>query len=156
VRVAGGEARVVGGADEEDAAFLRSYYARTESRNIKRAIIAAVGRIGGPANEQWLLALAKNKDEDTTLRRDALSRIKTESLTIDQLGQLFEALTERELRTAVVSQLASRDDPAAVDKLIEIVKSGTDPQVRRQAIAALARKNDPRTTKLLLELVEKP
>ena len=63
---------------------------------------------------------------------------------------------ERELRYAVVSQLASRDEPAAVDKLIEIAKSGTDPQVRRQAIAALARKNDPRTTKLLLDLVEKP
>ena len=74
----------------------------------------------------------------------------------DDLGKLFDALSERELRYAVVSQLAGRDDSAATDKLIEIARSGTDPQVRRQAISALARKKDPRTTKLLLELLEKP
>ena len=143
-------------ADEEDAAFLRGLYAKTDSRTVKSAIISAVARIGGPANEQWLLGIAKNRNEDTGLRREALSRLKTSSLSIDELSKLFDALPERELRYAVVSQLASRDDPAAVDKLIEIARSGTDPQVRRQAISALARKNDPRTTKLLLELVEKP
>jgi HEAT repeat protein len=147
-------ARSVG--DEEDAAFLRGVYAKTESRPVKSAIISAVGRIGGTTNEQWLLSIAKNPNEETALRREALSRIKTSALPISELSKLFDALPERELRYAVVNQLASRDDPAAVDKLIEIARSGTDPQVRRQAIAALARKNDPRTMKLLLELVEKP
>jgi len=142
--------------DEEDAAFLRGLYAKTDSRLIKSAVLSAVSRIGGPANDQWLLGIAKNREEDTGLRREALSRVKTSALSIDELGKLFDALPERELRAAVVNQLGSRDDPAAVDKLIEIAKSGTDPNVRRQAIAALARKNDPRTTKLLLELVEKP
>jgi len=144
------------GGDEEDATFLRGLYGKTDSRQIKSAILNAVSRIGGPTNDQWLLGIAKNREEDTGLRREALSRIKTSTLSIEELGKLFDALPERELRYAVVNQLASRDDPAAVDKLIEIAKSGTDPQVRRQAIAALARKNDPRTMKLLLELVEKP
>jgi HEAT repeat protein len=142
--------------DEEDAAFLRGLYTKTDSRTVKSAIVSAVARIGGSTNEQWLLGIAKNRNEETSLRREALSRIKTSSLSIEELGKLFDALPERELRYAVVNQLASRDDPAAVDKLIEIARSGTDPQVRRQAISALARKNDPRTTKLLLELVEKP
>ena len=75
---------------------------------------------------------------------------------MDDLGKLFDSLSERELRSAVVHQLAAREDAAAVDKLIEIAKSGTDPQIRREAISSLARKKDPRTTKLLLELVEKP
>jgi len=143
-------------SDEEDVTFLRGLYAKTDSRQIKSAILSAVGRIGGPANNQWLLGIAKDREEDTALRREALSRIKTSTLSIDELGKLFDALPERELRYAVVNQLASRDDSAAVDKLIEIARSGTDPQVRRQAIAALVRKNDPRTTKLLLDLVEKP
>jgi len=142
--------------DEEDAAFLRGLYAKTDSRLIKSAILSAVSRIGGAANDQWLLGIAKNREEDGGLRREALSRIRTSALSIDELSKLFDALPERELRSAVVNQLAGRDDSAAVDKLIEIAKSGTDPQVRRQAIAALARKNDPRTTKLLLDLVEKP
>jgi HEAT repeat protein len=146
--------RTVG--DEEDAAFLRGLYGKTDSRMVKAAILSSVARIGGSTNEQWLLGIAKNRTEETSLRKEAISRIKTSSLSIEELGKLFDALSERELRYAVVSQLASRDDPAAVDKLIEIARSGTDPQVRRQAIAALAQKKDPRTMKLLLELVEKP
>ena len=141
---------------EEDATFLKGLYGKSDSRSVKSAIISTVARIGGSTNDQWLLGIAKNKDEDSSLRREALSRIKTSSLPIDELIKLFDALPERELRYAVVSQLGNRDDPAAVDKLIEIVKSSTDPQVRRHALSVLSQKKDPRTTKLLLELVEKP
>jgi HEAT repeat protein len=142
--------------DEEDAAYLRNFYVKTDSRTVKSAIISSVARIGGTASDQWLLGLAKNRDEDIGLRREALARIRTSALSVDDLGKLFDALSERELRSAVVSQLANREEPAATDKLIEIARSGTDPVIRRQAISALARKKDPRTTKLLLDLVEKP
>jgi hypothetical protein len=144
------------GGDDEDAAYLRNMYAKTESPSVKVAIISAVARIGGTVNDQWVLGVARNRDEDMRLRREALSRLRTTSLSVDDLGKLFDSLSERELRTAVVYQLASRDDDAAVDKLIEIARSGTDPQVRREAISALTRKKDPRTTKLLLDLVERP
>lgn len=144
------------GASEEDAAYLRGLYPKTESRVVKAAIISGVARIGGPANDQWVLALARNKDEEMLMRREALSRLRSTTLSVDDLSRLFESLSERELRSAVLSQLGSREEPAATDKLIEIVRSGTDPQIRRQAINILSRKNDPRTTKLLLELVEKP
>ena len=142
--------------DEEDAAYLRTIYPKTDSRTVKSAIISSVARIGGTASNQWLLGLAKNRDEEIGLRREALARIRTSALPVDDLGKLFDALSERELRSAVVSQLANREEPAATDKLIEIARSGTDPVIRRQAISALARKKDPRTTKLLLDLVEKP
>lgn len=142
--------------DEEDAAYLRNFYGKTQSRDMKIQIISAVARMGGTTNDQWVLAIAKNRDEDMRLRREALSRLRSPTLTVDDLGKLFDSLSERELRSAVLQQLARRDEPAATDKLIEIAKSGTDPQIRREAISALARKNDPRTTKLLLDLVEKP
>jgi HEAT repeat protein len=144
------------GATEEDAAYLRGLYAKTDSRIVKAAIISGVSRIGGTANDQWVLAIARNKDEDMTMRREALSRLRSTTLSVDDLSKLFESLSERELRSAVLSQLGNREEPAATDKLLEIVRSGTDPQIRRQAINILSRKNDPRTTKLLLELVEKP
>jgi len=98
----------------------------------------------------------RNKDESVRSRREALSRLRAASLSVDDLGKLFDSLSERDLRSAVVNQLASREEPAALDKLIEIIKSGTDPQIRREAISALARRKDPRATKLLLDLVEKP
>ena len=142
--------------DEEDAAYLRSLYGKTESGTVKRAIIASLARMGGQTNEQWLLGIARNREEETSVRREVISRLRTSSLSVEDLGKLFDALSERELRSAVVNQLANRDEPAATDKLIEIARSGTDPQLRRMAISALTRKKDPRTTKLLLDLLEKP
>jgi HEAT repeat protein len=142
--------------DPEDAAYLRNLYGKTQSQAMKVQIVSAVARMGGPANDQWVMAIAKNRDEDMRLRREALSRLRSTTLTVDDLGKLFDSFSERDLRSAVLQQLARREEPAATDKLIEIAKSGTDPQLRREAISVLARKNDPRTTKLLLELVEKP
>jgi len=141
---------------EEDAQYLRNAYAKSSSRAVKSSIISAVARIGGRTNDQWLMGIVKNREEDMSLRREAISRLRPVSLPVDEIGRLFDALSERELRSGLVNQLASRDDAAATDKLIEIARSGTDPELRRMAIQALARKNDPRSTKLLLELVEKP
>ena len=145
-----------GGGDEEDAAWLRGLYDKTDSRAVKAAIISSVARIGGAPNDQWLMGIAKNKEEDTSLRREALSRLRTSTFSVEDLGKLFDALSERDLREAIISQLGSREEPAATDKLIEIARSGTDPHVRRSAIVALTRKKDPRATKLLLDLLEKP
>jgi HEAT repeat protein len=141
---------------EEDATYLRNAYSKARSRAVKSSIISAVGRIGGGANDQWLMGIARNRDEEMSLRREAISRLRPAALPVEEIGRLFDALAERELRGALVSQLAGRDDPAATDKLIEIARTGTDPELRRMAIQALARKNDPRSTKLLLEMVEKP
>jgi HEAT repeat protein len=150
-----GPGRRVVPENSEEAAYLRSLYGKSTSTSIKSSIISALARMGGATNEQFLLGIVKNREEETRLRRDALSRLRVSALSIDELGKLFEALSERDLRSAVIRQLATRQEPEALDKLIEIIKSGTDPQIRREAVAALARRDDPRATKLLLELVEK-
>ena len=151
-----GSGRPVVPENSEEAAYLRSLYGKSTSTSIKSSIISALGRMGGATNEQFLLGIVKNREEETRLRRDALSRLRVSALSIDELGKLFEALSERDLRSAVIRQLATREEPEALDKLVEIIKSGTDPQIRKEAVAALARRDDPRATKLLLELVEKP
>jgi HEAT repeat protein len=141
--------------EEEDAAFLRALYPRTDSRTIKSAIISVIGRTSGPANDQWLMGIVRNTNEDTSLRGEALSRMR--SLSIEDLGRLYESLSEREFRGAIVSQLASRDEPAATEKLIDIAKTSTDPRVRSRALQALTRrKDDAKAMAFLRELVEKP
>lgn len=141
--------------EEEDAAFLRTLYPKTDSRTIKSAIISVIGRTGGPANDQWLMGIVRNGSEDTSLRGEALSRMK--SLSIDDLGKLYESLSERDFRGAIVSQLASRDEPAATEKLIDIAKTSTDPRIRSRAMQALIRrKDDAKAVAFLKELVEKP
>ncbi len=142
------------GLEEEDAAFLRNLYPKTDSRTIKSTIISTLGRAGGSANDQWLMNLVKNTSEDSYLRREAISRIK--SLSVEDLGRLYDALSEREFRNTIVNQLASTDEPKATDKLIEIAKTSTDPSVRRQAVQALTRRKDAKAMAFIRELVEKP
>ncbi|MFN2315571.1 MAG: HEAT repeat domain-containing protein [Gemmatimonadales bacterium] len=140
---------------EEDAAFLRGLYPRESSRPVKDAIVSGLARMGGTANDQWLMSLVRNSNEEMRYRTSALSRMRTQRFPIADLTQLYESVSDRTLRSAIISTLGSREEDAATDKLIEIVRSGTDPVLRRQAITALGRKNDPRTTRLLLELIER-
>lgn len=140
---------------EEDAAFLRGLYPRESSRAVKDAIISGLARMGGETNERWLMGLVRNDSEEMRYRASALSRMRTSGATVAELGSLYDAVSDRSLRTSIINALGRRDEDAATDKLFAIARGGTDPTLRRQAIAALSRKNDPRTTRLLLELIER-
>ncbi len=136
----------------DDASWLRSIYPKIESARIKGRIVAAVARIGGEQNEQWLMSLAKNEDESIDVRSSALNFV-ARTADIASLGKFYDGVSARPLREEIIGALGNRKEPEATDKLIEIARSGTDPDVRRSAINTLTRKKDPRTTKLLLELI---
>jgi HEAT repeat protein len=136
----------------EDAAWLRSIYAKVDNARIKARIVSAVARIGGEQNEQWLMSLAKSEDESIDVRQNAL-RYVARGADIASLNKFYDGVSARPLREEIVNALGDRKEPEATDKLIEIVKSGTDPQVRRSAINQLARKKDARSEKLFLDLL---
>lgn len=140
---------------EEDAAFLRGIYPRESSRAVKDAIIAGLARMGGEANERWLMGIARDNNEETRYRSSALSRMRSAGFPVADLVNLYDVVSDRSLRASIINTLGSREEDAATDKLFAIARSGTDPALRRQAITALSRKNDPRTTRLLLELIER-
>lgn len=140
---------------EEDAAFLRGIYARESSRAVKSAIITGLARAGGTANEQWLMGIVRNQNEEMRHRSSALSRMGAQRFPIDEVGRLYDSMTDRELRSSIVAILGQREEDAATDKLADIIRNGTDPQLRREAISALTRKKDPRSTRILLELIER-
>ena len=154
-RVNVAQARRQPGLSESDVALLRGVYEKSASRSVRTAVVETIARSGGAPAEAWLMALVRNPAEDLRFRSAALGRLRRAETPIDELGRLYDALTERELRSNLVQILAEREEPGATDKLIEIVKTGTDPVIRRMAISALTRKKDPRSTKLLLDLVEK-
>jgi HEAT repeat protein len=152
-----GQGRTEQVLEDEDAAFLRNLYPKTDSRTIKSTIISVIGRTGGSANDQWLMGIVRNGNEDSSLRGEALGRMR--SLSIEDLGKLYESLTERSFRAAIVSQLASREEAQATEKLIDIAKTSTDPSVRNRAVQALtqrSKKGDNRAMAFIRELVEKP
>lgn len=140
---------------EEDAAFLRGVYAKESSRQVKEAIISGLARAGGAANDGWLMSVVRNDSEESRYRSSALSRMRSERFPLSEIVRLYDNLTDRQLRSSVISVLGAREEDAATDKLVEIIRNGTDPRNRTEAISALTRKKDPRSTQILLELIGK-
>lgn len=142
-------------ATTDDAAYLRSLYARADNDRLKEAIIGTVSRIGGADNDQWVLGIVRNPNEPSALRSAALSRYsRSSTVSIADLAKLYDSADSYDLRSRVVSILGSRKEPEATDKLVDIARNSTDVSMRKEAISALARKNDPRTTQLLLDIVD--
>jgi HEAT repeat protein len=140
---------------EEDAAYLRSIYGKIDNPRIRARIVRVLGQIGGDANDQWLLGLMRNTDEPLEVRSAALEREATRNMPIADAVKLSGTLSDRELRSRLISIYGQRREPEATDKLLDIAKNDTDFNLRRQAINTLTRKNDPRATKLLLEIIDK-
>lgn len=142
-------------ATTDDAAYLRSLYARADNDRLKDAIIGAVSRMGGAENDQWVLGIVRNANEPSALRSAALSRFsRSSTVSVADLSKLYDTADSYDLRSRVVSILGNRKEPEATDKLIDIAKTSTVVSLRKEAINALARKNDPRTTQLLLDIVD--
>ncbi len=142
-------------ATTDDAAYLRGAYARMPSERLKQTILRGLARIGGPANDQFLLGVARNPAESSAVRGTAISYAgRLSTVSVDDLSKLYDASESRNLREQIIGVLGRRGEPAAADKLMDIAKNGTDPNTRRAAISVLSRKqDDPRVTKFLLDLV---
>ena len=142
-------------ATADDAAYLRGAYARMPSERLKQIILLALARMGGPANDQFLLGVARNPAESSEVRGTAISYAgRLSTVSVDDLSKLYDASESRDLREQIIGVLGRRSEPAAADKLMDIAKNDTDPDTRRDAISVLSRKkDDPRVTKFLLDLV---
>lgn len=141
-------------ATTEDAAYLRGLYARADNDRIKEAIVDALGRIGGPENDAFVLSIVKNTNEPSTVRSRAIGRLMRGNIPIVDLGKLYDASESFNIRQQIVSQLDRRTETEAADKLYDIAKNSTDQRVRMQAFQALLRRKDERTKQLLNDIID--
>ena len=141
-------------ATQEDVKYLKDLYARADNDAMKRAVIDAVGRMGGAETDQWILAIARNNNESSSIRATAMSRLYRSNIAIVDLNKLYDAADSRDIRQQIINILQGRKEPEAADKLVEIAKSGTDINLRKQAINALTRKNDPRSVQLFQDILD--
>jgi HEAT repeat protein len=137
----------------DDATYLRTLYGRESSDRVKEAILNALGRSGREDNLNFLLDVAKNQNEPSSLRASALSRVSRMNLSVEDLGKLYDASDSRTMRRSLVNALGNRKEDAAVNKLLEIVKLSTDPEVKASAISVLLSRKDPEINKKLAALI---
>src|SRR4029079_13947065 len=62
-------------ATADDAAYLRGLYSRADNDQLKQAIVSAVARTGGRDADEWILNIARNANEPTSVRGVAISRV---------------------------------------------------------------------------------
>jgi HEAT repeat protein len=141
-------------ATAEDIAWLRALYNKVTSPTLKARTLSAITRVGGPEVDQWLVTIASDDNQPSEIRATAMRRIGT-TMSIVDLGRLYDGATNRRFRSEVINVLGKRKEDGATDKLIDIVKNGTDPSLRQSALQAVAAKNDARSQQLLLEIINK-
>jgi HEAT repeat protein len=138
----------------DDAAFLRNFYSRADNDRLKEAVVGALGRIGGPENDAFVLNIIKNTNEPSSVRSQAISRMMGKNMSIADIGRLYDAADARNIRMQLVNLLDRRQEPEAADKLYDVAKNSTDQQVRTQAFNALLRRKDERTKQLLNDILD--
>jgi HEAT repeat protein len=143
-------------ATSDDAAYLRGLFGRADNDQMKNAIVNAVSRMGGSDNDQWVISVARNNNESSTVRSNALSRLsRSPTISTNDLIKLYDASSESsEIRNRVIGMLGGRKDQESTDKLIEIVRTSTVVDNRTRAIDALRDKKDPRATQALMDILD--
>jgi len=142
-------------ATSKDAEYLRSLYARVTSARLRDAIMSGIATIGGKASRDWIVGIARDANAPIQQRKRAITMADRLGLSATDLGSLYDAIEDSEVRATLITQLAANGTRVAQDKLVSIAKS--DPLVsnRRRAIQALGRFDDPRVKEALRELVGK-
>jgi HEAT repeat protein len=140
----------------ETAAYLRALYGRLDSAPLKENALFALSQMGGENSGRWLIEVALDRSEPLDARKKALFWAGQTDMNVAQLSDLYERLTEREMREQVIFVLSQRQDRAAVDRLLAIARSESDPELRRKAIFWLGQSRDPRVPEFLMTLINQP
>ncbi len=142
-------------ATSRDAEYLRSLYTRVGSDRLRDAIMSGIATIGGKASRDWIVGIARDNNAPIQQRKRAISLSERLGLSAADLGSLYDAIEDGEVRATLIAQLSANGTRVATDKLVSIAK--TDPLVsnRRRAIQALGKFDDPRVKEALKELVGK-
>lgn len=142
-------------ATSRDAEFLRGLYPKLAGDKSKESVLMSVAEIGGADNVKWLLSLARNESEPAKLRRRAIQSASKAGASSADLVGLYDGLTDREMKDALVSVYVESGDKASTDKLLSIAKTEQDPTLRRRIIARLSRSEDPRIRQMLQDIIER-
>ena len=141
-----------GRATSDDAAYLRGLYARTDDEQLKQTIVSAVARFASPETDEWILNIAKNPNEASSVRGAAIGFVMRSGSVADWI-KLYDGAASFDVRSRIVTALENRKEAEAADKLVEIAKTSTVPSLRLKAISALSSRKDPRLPQLLDEIM---
>ena len=137
----------------ENAAFLRSLYAKLTEEDLKEKVIFSLSQMGGADNGRWLMDIALNEREPVEMRKKALFWVGQTGGSLDQLTGLYDRMQNQEMKEQLIFVYSQRHEAAALDQLIRIAKTEQNKELRKKAIFWLGQSDDPRAAQVLLEII---
>lgn len=141
---------------KEDSAWLRGLFGRIKNEELREKILFSVSQAGDPEGVKWLTGVARDRAQPTETRKRALFWAGQGGATMADLGGLYDAFDDREMKDQLIFVYSQREEPAAVDKLLEIARRDPDPELRKKALFWLGQSDDPRAAKALQDIIEQP
>ncbi len=137
----------------ENAAFLRSLYARLTDPDLRDKVIFSLSQMRGEDNLRWMMDIALNEREPVELRKKALFWAGQSGADLGQLAALYDRMQDAEMKEQLIFVYSQRHEPAALDALIKIAKGEQNRELRKKAIFWLGQSHDPRAAQVLLEII---
>jgi HEAT repeat protein len=138
----------------EDAAFLRALYGRIRNPELREKILFSIAQSGDPASADWLLDIARNRQEPMELRKNALFWAGQGKASIGELVRLYADVSDSEMREQLVFVYSQRSEREALDKLLDLARRDPDPEIRKKALFWIGQSKDPRATKIIEDILE--
>ena len=150
----------------DDTPYLTALYAKADQPELRDAIMRAIASQRTPDATNWLLGMARDKNRDIEVRRQALSAVAQAVRTNDGPGStgidvasllgLYDGFAGQvEMQDRVLDVIAQRPETSATDKLLQIARTETNTELRRKAILRVGQRRDPRVRDFLLEVLNK-
>ena len=142
-------------ATGEDIKILRDVHPKLTGDRSREAVISAIANFGGTENVRWMLALARDANQPTEIRRRAVSNAYKGGASVAEIGKIYDETTDTRIKEQVLNSLMESGEKGATDKLMQIAQMDDNYQMRRKAINVLGRSSDERVKKFLSDLANK-
>jgi HEAT repeat protein len=116
-------------------------------------VIFAVSQAGGSEETAWLIGLARNPKNSVEVRKKAIFWASQSRASATELGSLYGALTEPELKGQTIFALSQVKEPGAFDQLATIARKDPDSEMRKKALFWLGQSKDPRAADLIEQML---
>jgi HEAT repeat protein len=142
-------------ASIEDAAALQRIYPQVTNDRTRDAILSGVASLGAVSGREFLLSIVRDEDHPSRQRRRAASLLERAGVPVREVVQVYDRVSDGEVRNALIDVLAQAGTREATTKLIAIAREDTQVSARRRAISALGRFDDPVVKSALRDIVSK-
>ncbi len=147
----------LGQSNVVDLGYFKALFQKSRNTEIRKKITFSVSQHSSPEATAWLLDIAKDRQYDIDVRKDAIFWVSQRSrVDMDAIQGVYDASKgDEEMQKQVIFVYSQRRESAAVDKLMDIAKNDSRLENRKEALFWLGQKNDPRVKQFLRDLIMK-